>query len=133
LTTQHLQMFATLATTTTTTDEVIRICGCALLGLVGSKSQSNKELLFLIGTGLVHALSDVSFGVVHQSLDSIFDLFAEPPVNDVVLKLDLMHHLKKSLQRLQQYKSNGDSEVDDLVDESKENLVRFIKYKADQK
>lgn len=131
LTAQHLQMFATLATSSS--DEVIRICGCALLGLVGSKSQTHKELLFTIGTGLIPALGDVSWGVVHQSLDSIFDLFAEPPVNDVVAKLDLINHLKKALQKLQQYKSNSDPEVDDLVDESKENLVRFLKYKADQK
>lgn len=74
--------------------------------------------------------------VVAEALNSIFDVFAEPEVNDVVMEIRLVEQLQAFTPLLKSHlKAQKRSMARDLygrLDEAKLNLGRFIKYKLAQ-
>lgn len=71
--------------------------------------------------------------VVAEALNSVFDVFAEPAVNDVVVALDLVSRLATFLPalktRLRDQRRFLPRDLFGRLDEAKLNLARFIKYK----
>jgi hypothetical protein len=59
------------------------------------KLPSQAAALAGIGMVLVHAISaDASQWVLSEGLNGIYDCFAEPEVNEVFIKLEMMKHLQ---------------------------------------
>jgi hypothetical protein len=130
ITPQDLQLVLQLASMASS--EVVRSCACGMLAVLGQRAPQ-PAVLVEIGKCLLARTDDSSVTVLHDALDAIFDVFAEPPVNDIVRQLQMMPKLKAALQRLRaERRSTDDEELNELVEESKENLERFIEYKAEQ-
>eukprot|EP00052_Salpingoeca_macrocollata_P023089 m.202252 g.202252 ORF g.202252 m.202252 type:complete len:328 (+) comp21953_c0_seq7:1937-2920(+) len=89
---------------------------------------------------LLRALQDSSQWVMVEALNSIFDVFAEPDVNEVVVQKRLLETLQALRPVLQEAarssgrgaRASGDAELHGRLDEARINLARFLKYKAKQ-
>jgi hypothetical protein len=77
--------------------EEVRANCVGMLGIMGQQPQFHPVLQEL-GSILLQCLGDPSFLVVAEALNSIFDVFAEPPVNEVVKQLDMMNKLNTCYQ-----------------------------------
>lgn len=90
----------------------IKMSGAAIFGIIGQHPLAASvigvnSLTFLthnkdIGALLTGCLGDTSYEVVAEALNSIFDVFAEPNYNQVVVQLGMMQKLlecHKNLKR----------------------------------
>lgn len=115
-------------------DDVNRNC-ITLLGFFGQLSNFFNELP-LIGEIFVSFLKDESLEVVCETLNSIFDVFAEPNINKIFSELNMMKILIELLNKLEKINFNNinDIEMDEeSFRESLTDLQNFIKYKQNQK
>lgn len=110
-----------------TDNEYVRCNVVGLLGIFGQQSIFSSYLED-VGTVMITNLLDPSLEVVCETLNSIFDVFAEPPVNEVVNKLGMIQHLQKCLNRLKHLQEVKDPEVE----AAEINLKEFLKYKSNQ-
>ncbi|EFA82655.1 armadillo repeat-containing protein [Heterostelium album PN500] len=108
-----------------------------MIGLMGQKDMC-KSILNQIGQLFVYCLAnDQNAEVIAETLNSIFDVFAEPPVNQVFKELNMMSTLEQYVpilrNKIKTDKKKLDRQMLDRLDESRINLTRFIQYKKQQK
>ncbi|KYQ92818.1 armadillo repeat-containing protein [Tieghemostelium lacteum] len=121
------------------TTERIRTNIIGILGISGQKPQCLQEPQILkdIGNCLLLALKDPSAEIISESLNSIFDIYAEPHVNQICKELNLITHLESFVpvirNKLKSDKKKLERSLLDRLDESRINLTRFINYKKSQK
>ncbi len=74
--------------------------------------------------------------VIGEALNSIFDVFAEPEVNEAVVAIDLVPRLAAFVPTLKARVRDGrrsmPRDMHGRLDEAKLNLTRFLKYKRQQ-
>ena len=109
-------------------------------GFFGQNLSFQKNLP-QIGEFLLKCLSNESVTVVLESLNSIFDIYAEE--SQVFKSLNMLNALGQTFQRLNKIKENKEKEMNDQsdvdeeeeemileeIDESLLNLKNFIDYK----
>lgn len=80
---------------------------------------------------------DLPADIISESLNSIFDIYAEPNVNNIVKEVSLIQHLDAFVpiirNKIKTDKKKLDRALLDRLDESRINLSRFITYKKSQK
>ncbi|EGC36763.1 hypothetical protein DICPUDRAFT_77593 [Dictyostelium purpureum] len=108
-----------------------------IIGIVGQKPYS-QSILKEIGTFLLQCLSkDSPADIISESLNSIFDIFAEPPVNQIAKEIQMIQQLEAFVpiirNKIKLDKKKLDRALLDRLDESRINLSRFIAYKKSQK
>eukprot|EP01132_Coremiostelium_polycephalum_P008259 gene8259-10149_t len=116
--------------------ETIKVNVIGIIGISGQKPFC-QPFLKDIGQFLLYSLKDESAEVISESLNSIFDIFAEPPVNSIFNELSMLQHLEQFLpilkNKIKLEKKKLDRALLDRLDESRINLSRFITYKKNQK
>ena len=85
---------------------------------------------------MLESLKDPSLVVIAESLNSIFDIFAETEYNDTVKAVNMMKRLQETLQHLRQQlpglRRTMSKDFRVRVEEAELNLQRFIEYKRPQ-
>ncbi|EGG20012.1 armadillo repeat-containing protein [Cavenderia fasciculata] len=110
-----------------------------LIGMVGILGQRPicQPMLSDIGQLLIQCLKDSNAQVVGETLNSIFDIYAEPPVNAIFKQLGMLQVLEQFVpilrNKIKTEKKTLDRHLLDRLDESRINLTRFISYKKAQK
>eukprot|EP01133_Synstelium_polycarpum_P005705 gene5705-6590_t len=107
-----------------------------MIGLMGQKEMC-QPILREIGQLLLFCLNDPSAEIIAESLNSIFDIFAEPHVNTIFKELNMLSVLDSFVPHLRNKIKTDRRKIDrsllDRLDESRINLTRFIAYKKAQK
>ncbi|KAK5577779.1 hypothetical protein RB653_002727 [Dictyostelium firmibasis] len=111
-----------------------------LIGIIGIAGQKPycQNILKEIAIFLMQCLNkDLPADIISESLNSIFDIFAEPNVNSVVKEVSMIQHLEAFTpvirNKIKTDKKKLDRALLDRLDESRINLSRFITYKKSQK
>ncbi|KAN0035561.1 hypothetical protein ACTA71_004841 [Dictyostelium dimigraforme] len=111
-----------------------------LIGIIGIAGQKPfcQNILKEIAMFLLQCLNkDLPADIISESLNSIFDIFAEPNVNKIVKEVSLIQHLETFIpiirNKIKTDKKKLDRALLDRLDESRINLSRFITYKKSQK
>lgn len=115
------------------TSEDIRASSVGVLGVLGQNQFFENHLNDLCILFL-SCLGDNSTEVALESLNSIFDVFAEPNVNQIVVKVGMMDKLLQCHQQIKQMLKSKTISNDLLerLDEAETNLGNFIEYKRAQ-
>jgi len=115
--------------------ENLRATSVGMLGIIG-QLPNFAAAVGHIAKILLEGLEDSSAVVIAEALNSIFDIFAETNLNEVVKACDLVKVLESFLPHLKNKIRNEKRMLDrmvwDRLDESRINLIRFIKYKKNQ-
>eukprot|EP01114_Cavostelium_apophysatum_P020447 TRINITY_DN6851_c0_g1_i1.p1 TRINITY_DN6851_c0_g1~~TRINITY_DN6851_c0_g1_i1.p1 ORF type:complete len:595 (+),score=133.23 TRINITY_DN6851_c0_g1_i1:114-1898(+) len=104
-------------------------------GLLGTFGQTPQiaPIVTQVGSLLLFQLSDQSGMVVAEALNSIMDIFAEEPYNAAVAELSMMDVLTKCHSTLKEkIRTAGDQYLRDRLEETENNVGRFIEYKRSQ-
>jgi len=115
--------------------DALKANSIGMLGIVGQLPH-HTALIAEIGKLLLDSLQDKSALVVAESLNSIFDIFAEVNYNQIVKNIEMMRILESFVPHLKNKvkseKRTVEHDVWNRLDDSRINLVRFIKYKKTQ-
>ncbi|KAF2074873.1 hypothetical protein CYY_003828 [Polysphondylium violaceum] len=111
-----------------------------LIGIIGISGQNGfcQPILGEIGMFLLQCLNkDEPAEIISEALNSIFDVFAESPINTIFNQLNMLQHLEAFVpvirNKIKLEKKKLDRSLLDRLDESRINLTRFISYKKSQK
>ncbi|EAL69160.1 armadillo repeat-containing protein [Dictyostelium discoideum AX4] len=111
-----------------------------LIGIIGIAGQKPycQNILKEVAMFLLQCLNkDLPADIISESLNSIFDIYAEPNVNNIVKEVSLIQHLDAFVpiirNKIKTDKKKLDRALLDRLDESRINLSRFITYKKSQK
>ncbi|KAM9981612.1 hypothetical protein ACTFIY_003922 [Dictyostelium cf. discoideum] len=111
-----------------------------LIGIIGIAGQKPycQNILKEVAMFLLQCLNkDLPADIISESLNSIFDIYAEPNVNNIVKEVSLIQHLEAFIpiirNKIKTDKKKLDRALLDRLDESRINLSRFITYKKSQK
>ncbi|KAN0025585.1 hypothetical protein ACTFIU_002024 [Dictyostelium citrinum] len=111
-----------------------------LIGIIGIAGQKPycQNILKEIAMFLLQCLNkDLPADIISESLNSIFDIYAEPNVNSIIKEVSLIQHLEAFVpiirNKIKTDKKKLDRALLDRLDESRINLSRFITYKKSQK
>eukprot|EP00041_Stephanoeca_diplocostata_P005005 m.54413 g.54413 ORF g.54413 m.54413 type:complete len:667 (+) comp15510_c0_seq2:221-2221(+) len=132
-TADQVELMCRITAQASTTAVAINMIGC--LGCIG---QLNAPITHCqrIGEVLVQALQSPDPGILAETLNSIFDVFAETTYNSVVQALNLVPALKTLIGQLKQIirqsKATCEPEILGRLHEARINLKRFLEYKASQ-
>ena len=78
-------------------------------------------------------MNDSSITVVSEAVNCVFDYFAEPENNQIYVELKFHEHLNELLNSFSSLDpTKYDTEDFERLEESMENLQRFLEYKANQ-
>lgn len=110
----------------------LRSTAIGMLGVIAQNPQLKSSLMD-IGRLFLESLISANPTVIAEALNSIFDVFAEKTHNDIVGALNMITILRNFLphlkNKLKNEKRQMGRDVWDRLDESRVNLVRFLKYK----
>ena len=114
----------------------VRIHTIGIIGILGQQPDYSG-LIPTIASALFAALDDSEPLVVAESLNSIFDVFAEPDHNVLCERLGMGRRLNQVLEKtlpaaMQEAKNDRDRELFERLDEVRINLRRFLQYKKVQ-
>jgi len=114
--------------------EEISVSGAGILGIFGQ--QGFNYSIEHIGTSLMRCLDSPAAAVVAESLNSIFDIFAEPQHNGFLRDSNMMNKLASLLPIISNQVKNGKKQLGKekwgRLDEARINLERFLEYKQAQ-
>ncbi|OWF45096.1 HEAT repeat-containing protein 3-like [Mizuhopecten yessoensis] len=115
----------------------IRVNAVRIVATFGAHFAKNKEphpMLLNLGVFLLEvACHEGELWVVAEALDSIFDVFGEDHLNNILSEIRLLDRLRQLLPMLKaKMKANRKDLGEHLpvISTAKTNLVRFIKYKS---
>ena len=131
--------FKSLLSVAALSESRIRVNFAQISGLVGNAlvtSKANEAVAELCASFLVECSTrDADLRVVAEALDKTFDMFSEDDTDELCVKMQLVPRLKQLLPGLKTkmniFKRNNPNcgESYAMIQLSKTNLVRFIKYK----
>lgn len=108
------------------------------LGILGDfgRSKHTKEQNISLAKIFIAKLSDTSMKVVCKGLDCIFDVYNDTTWNQVVLEINMIQRLKEFVgvfeTRMKSTNFKNDPDLQEVCEETKMNLVEFIKYKINE-
>lgn len=118
-----------------TSEEETKINCLGILGDFG-RGKHTKEQNLSLGKIFIAKLSDTSLKIVCKSLDCIFDVYNDKTWNQVVQELNMIQRLKEFVgvfeTRLKSTNFKDDPDLQEVTEETKMNLVEFIKYKINE-
>mmetsp|Transcript_3287 Transcript_3287/g.4831 ORF Transcript_3287/g.4831 Transcript_3287/m.4831 type:complete len:319 (-) Transcript_3287:28-984(-) len=112
----------------------VRMHAVGIVGVLGQMKEY-QSIIGEIATQLVKSLADSEPLVVVEALNAIFDCFAEPDMNQVVKKVNMMSALHQLLPKLKaklHAKSQLEQHQFEQIAEATLNLERFFEYKQNQ-
>ncbi|KXJ13577.1 HEAT repeat-containing protein 3 [Exaiptasia diaphana] len=125
-------------TASTTNCDAVKVKVLSILGYIGKMAASRDDSLEVLKSlGLVLRdiiTSQTSLWIISEALDAVFDTFADGPlVNSVMCSIGLLTTLQQLVPILKARVKSEKRSLGDhypVVEASKTNLTRFIKYKS---
>lgn len=115
----------------------IRVNAVRIVATFGAHFAKNKKphpMLVNLGVFLLEvACRDTELWVVAEALDSIFDVFGEDHLNNILSEIRLLDRLRQLLPMLKSKMKTNRKDLGEhlpVISTAKTNLIRFIKYKS---